>query len=465
MTNFNVTVQEPHLERLRALTLPADGREGAALLLFGSSVVERDPWTGAPSRRLISRDVVPVAPEDIVSSSGLHVTVRTSSLARVLRRARDERLEPGFVHSHPRGPATFSPQDDRDEPHMAQMARNRNGTGSLFMSLLTTNNGQLAGRVWLDGGKAQQVDLIQVVGERLRLHYPDRFEGTVPEAFHRQALAFGPALNRDLAVLRLGVVGCGATGSATAALLGRLGASRIALFDPDLVEETNLSRLHGATRRDIGRPKVDVLKEHVEGFGLGADVVTTRAWIGAAECRDALKACDVLFGCTDDNTGRLLLNRLAYFYAVPVIDTGIGIGLGEDSLLGADARVTTLIPGTRCLLCRKVIDTTLAYEEDLARSDPEEFRRRAPERYVRGGGNPNPAVVHFTTSAATMAVDELVHRLTGYRRGGASAHRVRKFHLLADKTPGSADNPNCPVCRSDEYWGRGDVQPFIDRVG
>jgi len=85
--------------------------------------------------------------------------------------------------------------------------------------------------------------------------------------------------------------------------------------------------------------------------------------------------------------------------------------------------------------------------------------------YVRGGGNPNPAVVHFTTDAATMAIDELIHRLTGYRRAGASAHRVRKFHLLEDKRPGAAAAPDCPICDSTDYWGRGDLEPFLDRVG
>lgn len=463
--SFNITLQEPHLARLRALTLPPDGREGAALLLFGSSSIGEDPWSHTPARRLISRDVIAIAPQDFVSSSARHVTVRTDSLTRVLRRACEEGLEPGYVHAHPRGPTAFSRQDDSDEPLMAQMARNRNGRATLFVSLLTTAAGEIVGRVWRDGVQPDPVDLIRVVGERLQLHYPGRFDGTVAAAFHRQVLAFGPALSRDLSTLRFGVIGAGATGSATAVLLARLGARRIALFDPDLVDETNLSRLHGSTRHDVGRPKVDVLKQHIEDFGLGTEVVTKRAWIGASECRDALKSCDVILGCTDDHAGRLLLNRLAYFYAIPLLDMGIDIGLGESTIAGADARVTTVLPGTRCLVCRKVVDATTAYEEDLARRDPEEYARRLRERYVRGGGIPNPAVVHFTTSAATMAVDELLHRLTGYRRVGASAHRVRKFHLLQDKTPGPQDNPDCPICRSDQYWGRGDVQPFLDRVG
>jgi hypothetical protein len=144
---------------------------------------------------------------------------------------------------------------------------------------------------------------------------------------------------------------------------------------------------------------------------------------------------------------------------------GIDIGLGPQGILAADARVTTVMAGARCLLCRNVVDPAEAYAEQLERSDPEEYRRRVKERYVRGGGNLNPAVVHFTTDAAAMAIDELVNKLTGYRHAGATAHRVRKFHLLADKRPGAAPNSDCPLCASEDYWGRGDVEPFLDRVG
>lgn len=56
----------------------------------------------------------------------------------------------------------------------------------------------------------------------------------------------GPALDRDMRNRRVGVVGCDGPGSAAAMLLERLGVGRAALFDRDLVETTNLNRLHGA---------------------------------------------------------------------------------------------------------------------------------------------------------------------------------------------------------------------------
>jgi hypothetical protein len=72
--------------------------------------------------------------------------------------------------------------------------------------------------------------------------------------------------------------------------------------------------------------------------------------------------------------------------------------------------------------------------------------------------------VTFTTEVACMAVDELLHRLTGYRAVGAIAHRVRKLLLGEDKRPGTF-RQGCALCVARDYWGRGDMTPFLDRVG
>lgn len=71
--------------------------------------------------------------------------------------------------------------------------------------------------------------------------------------------ALGSALDNEMRNLGVGVVGCGGTGSATAMLLGRLGVGRVALFDRDFVETTNLNRLHGATMRRAGDQLADAV--------------------------------------------------------------------------------------------------------------------------------------------------------------------------------------------------------------
>ena len=64
-------------------------------------------------------------------------------------------------------------------------------------------------------------------------------------------------------------------------LLARLGVGQLALFDEDIVEVTNLNRLHGARRADADamRPKVEVVAREISELGIGTRVVALRSWI------------------------------------------------------------------------------------------------------------------------------------------------------------------------------------------
>lgn len=470
MTVDTLTLAEEHLEQIRALVLPQTGHEGSALLLLAPVDIACDPWDSSQRRRLISKAVVEVAIEDQVSAGGSHVTTATRTFAKALRRAAEEGLVVAFVHSHPSGPLWFSDQDDEGEAELARMARNRNGEGTEVGSLLVTGAGGLLARLWRHPHGHSPISRVVVVGSRLAVHAAEGEGQVAPDAFHRQGLAFGDDLYRSISNLRIGIVGAGATGSATAMLIGRLGGRQIVAFDPDTADTSNTSRLHSASLADAEAHlrKVDGLKRMVEGFGLGASVATVPHWVGAKEARDAIKSCDLVFGCTDDHEGRLLLNRLAYVYSVIVVDMGIRIdprGPGQP-VFGAAARVTTLVPGARCLLCRGVIDPVRAREEQIERTDPEEYLRQRDQGYIVGHAVPNPAVVHLTTDAACMAVDEVVHRLTGYRAAGSVAHRVRYFHAIEDRQPGASRPGVCRVCQDNEDWAEGDtLTPFLGRLG
>jgi len=469
MTLVDLTIQERHIDALRALVLRDDGVEAAAYVLCGESRVASDPWEQRARRRLTSYEVLPIPKADKVSASDQHVTWSTRSFVQLLRRAKDEGLIAGIVHAHPCGPSWFSDQDDRNEQELARLTQNRNGHEAALLSVLMTGAGDIYARLWPNLHAPIDASQIRVVGRRLTFYGDDKAAFDM-DAFARQALAFGPAVNTKLRALRVGIVGCGGTGSATAMLLARLGVGQLVLFDDDIVEVTNLNRLHGARRADADakRPKVEVVAREIAELELGVHPVPMRGWINNPEARDALKACDIVFGCTDDHDGRLLLNRLAYFYLIPVIDMGLAIDPAPhgQSMRDLSGRVTVLTPGAPCLLCRGVVDPVTARDEDLRRRHPEEYERRKREAYVRGGGNPAPAVVTFTTATACMAVDELLQGLTGFRGPeGWIWQRTRRFDLMQDRRPGSIQNPNCPVCSDTVYWGRADIEPFLDRAG
>ena len=99
----------------------------------------------------------------------------------------------------------------------------------------------------------------------------------------------------------------------------------------------------------------------------------------------------------------------------------------------------------------------------MKRERPEQYERRKAEAYVIGAGIPNPAVVTFTTEVATMAVNEFLARIHAYRGEPAAANIVRQFHRMADFRPGAKPVAGCRMCDRDTYWGRGDMDRFLDR--
>lgn len=468
--DFDLILLEDHLSILRSQLLTAQGVEQAAHMLFGLAEIASDPWTERARIRAVSHAVVPLAPGDYESASAVHVTWETAAFLQQLRRAGADGLTLGIVHTHPHGPASFSNQDDDNERELVRTAQNRNGSGTKLVSLLLTGHGQLVARLWLGPNRPVQASKITVIGRRLQVFEPGTGSPAIAEeTLDRQARAFGPALNTLFRGMRFGVVGAGATGSATATLLARMGAGKVVVFDRDVVETSNLNRLHGARRSDADarNHKVEVLRREISGWAIGAQIVAIPKWASDADCRDALRACDVIFGCTDDHNGRSFLNRIPYFYGIPVIDMGVAIEPRETGGFSElSGRVTVLLPGAPCLHCQGVIDPVLAREEDLARRLPLEYERQKREAYVRGSGNPAPAVVTFTTATACLAVDELVQGLVDFRcTGGWAWQRTRRFDLLADRRPGAQMNVECPICVDHLYWGRGDVKPFMDRVG
>jgi len=387
----------------------------------------------------------------------------------MLKKAQRDSSVIGIAHNHPDAFPDFSNQDDANESDLARLAANRNGLGAELVSLVVTPQ-QIKGRVWVDPEHNLVFDQVRIFGTRFSLDYEGRGIDATKDAFHRQMLAFGKAFTQDLTKLRIGVIGCGGTGSATAVLLARLGVGKMLLVDKDVVEVTNLNRLHGAGLDDAlnRKPKVEVVKRTIDSIGLGAEVVGMQSWINDAACRDALKSCDVVFGCSDDNQGRLLLNRFAYYYLVPIFDMGLAISVTKTEppkVQSLDGRVTVLCPGGACLLCRGIINVRIAVSEALRRSNPKEFERQKKEAYVLGEGDPNPAVITFTTEVATMAVNEFLQRLQGFRgEEGSTAQRTRLFHRMHDFRPGEQPSPECVICGTSENFGRGDVEPFLGRV-
>ncbi|WP_367279764.1 ThiF family adenylyltransferase [Hyphomonas sp.] len=405
----------------------------------------------------------PIPTEELISASARHVSWKTEGFIRLLTDARNSGTVPAIVHTHPGGVAAFSDQDDENEAKLARTVTLKGLPG--LISLVVGGDGQIAARFWFDQSRFELIDEVSEIGARLRFRQTPGASAVTQDALDRQARLFGDDFNRILSGLRIGIVGAGATGSAVNCLLTRLGVGHLLMVDRDRLEATNLNRVHGTGRSDVGTQKVKLAERETIRAGLGVEFIGLEAWCGEPETRDALKSCDVIFGCTDDHSGRLFLNRLATYYGIPLIDVGLRMRNRGGERVDVTGRVSTLVTGHQCLLCQGVVDPKIAGEDALRQRDPEAYARLKDEAYIKGGGDPAPAVVTFTTEMACVAVNSLIDALTGYQGGqGMVARRIRRFHQNDDRVIEGATPMHCPLCGTGENRGLADQIPFLGMV-
>jgi len=301
------------------------------------------------------------------------------------------------------------------------------------------------------------------VGDRWRLSRA--FDSTQPplsKLFDRNVRALGPIIQHTLGDLKVGIVGCGGTGSVVAEQLVRLGVRRLSLIDPDDLSESNLTRVYGSTQKDVGRAKAVVLAQHLTAISADTQCDITRAMLTVENSARRLVGCDLVFGCTDDNAGRLVLSRFASYLLTPVIDIGVLITSdAEGQLSGIDGRVTTLSPGDACLVCRGRIDLARAGAELLT---PAERVRRENEGYAPALARVEPAVVAFTTMVGAMAVSELLERLVGYGPEPRPSEVLLRCHERQISTNAALPRDGHYCHPSSGKLGLGMTKPFLDQT-
>lgn len=378
-----------------------------------------------------------------------------------------------FVHTHPGAPAQPSPLDQVVDDQLAGPFRTR--TRQRWYSHLivggTPDQPEVHGTAIDDQGRTLPLRAVRVVGPRLRILVPtasaagdddagDGGGGGDPATFDRQIRAFGPAGQRLLRALHVGVVGAGGTGSAVIEDLARLGVGALTILDPKNLTAGNVTRVHGSGIDDIDRPKTEVAADHLARIGLGTQVAHLNQPVTVEEAARMLRHCDVVFGCTDDNAGRLVLSRHGYWYLAPVIDLGVIIDRNEDLVAGIYGRITTIGPAAACLLCRGRIDMTRARVEALT---PDEHSRLSAEGYIPGQGEPDPAVVAFTSLVAAHATAELLQRLFGYGPTDLPTEQILHIdrHRISLNT--AAIRPGC-YCDNNADLGAGDTSPHLDLI-
>ena len=416
--------------------------------------------------RLLGRGLHWVPDDAYLLREPTALSIASHGYVPALSIAEDDQSVPIWLHTHPGIESSPRPSkhDELVDQQLADLFRLRAGCTLYGAVIVAHENGRLsfAGHIESESSRTE-IDRLWITGKRFFFVQNWLYEKTQPsDQFDRNIRAFGGEIQRVLGELRIAVVGCGGTGSAVIEQLVRMGVRHLILLDPDTISAGNLTRVYGSCPQDVGRPKVNVSAAHVKRIAPDATVKTSQSSITLESTAKLLLDADIIFGCTDDNAGRLILSRIASYLLAPVIDCGVMLssGLGGQ-LVGIDGRVTVLAPGTACLVCRNRIDLQRAAAEMLSR---EEYRRLADEGYAPALPGVEPAVVTYTTQVGATAVSELLERLIHYGPEPTPSEVLIRAHEREISTNDLAPRERhyChPIARK---LGLGITDPFLEQT-
>lgn len=429
-------------------------------------LLARAHYSSNSDKRLLARELHWITPEAYRRRTPDEMVISAEGYVRPLGLAERDGAIALWVHTHPNGIPLPSPRDERVDDAIADVFRLRSGSPFYGTVIVSTGASSLTftGTLQEERRHPRSIDRLWLTGDRWHLiHAYDGQADTIDTSmFDRSIRAFGAAVQRTIRTLKIAVVGVGGTGSAVTEQLVRLGARDLLVVDADTLSESNLTRVYGSSPNRVGSSKIAVLSDHIRSIAPDASLTSIPGRCVQESVARALAAADVIFGCTDDNAGRLVLSRLSTYYLVPVID--VGVLLSSDStgqLTGIDGRITVMSPGNACLVCRNRIDTARAAAEMLT---PERRNRLADEGYAPALGGVEPAVVTYTTMVAAAAVNEFLERLVGYGHATRPSEVLLRIHDREVSTNIAEPQPRHYCHRDQGKWGLGDTEPFLEQL-
>jgi len=263
------------------------------------------------------------------------------------------------------------------------------------------------------------------------------------ERYSRQILfrGIGEEGQRRLGAGRVAIVGCGATGSALASLLGRAGVGTLRIIDRDYVEASNLQRQSLFEEKDAAEslPKAIAAARKIAAFNSEIVVEARVEDAVPANINALLDGMDVILDGSDNFETRYLVNDYAVKNSLPWIYA---------AAVGSYGVTLNVLPHeTACLACI-FPDTPSGMVETCETS-----------------GILNSAVNLVASIAATEAMKLLV--------GGEAVKSVRKtlwsFNVWTNEQAeiaAASPRPGCRVCGERDFVHlAGEGRPHITMCG
>ena len=250
--------------------------------------------------------------------------------------------------------------------------------------------------------------------------------------FSRTQLIYGPDAMEKLRNSRVAVFGIGGVGGYTVEALARSGVGALDLIDDDRVCLTNINRQIIATRKTVGKYKVDVAAERVGDINPQCRVRRYQTFY-LPETRDLFdfKEYDYVVDAIDTVTGKIDLILAAREAGTPIISSmGAGNKTDPTAFRVADIYETSVCPLARVMrreLKRRGVERLkVVYSREkpirpLEMPDescpencacpPEAEHRHTARRAVPGSTAFVPSVVGL------IIAGEIINDLTGFDRG------------------------------------------------
>jgi hypothetical protein len=222
-------------------------------------------------------------------------------------------------------------------------------------------------------------------------------------------------------------------------MLARLGVGHLVLIDHDVVELSNIPRIVGATRADVGLPKVRIAERVALRAQPGVRIDAIVGDVVDNETARFLVDVDVLFLATDTMQSRRVVNALIHQYLIPGFQIGAKVRVDPKTQLVDDvfavSRTLMPYPGGGCLLCNGLIPPTRLAEEALSE------RERIAQRYVEDSDVHEPSVITLNAIGAAHAANDMLMMVTslfdpdvdlGYRLLDARTRTALAVGVTAD---------------------------------
>ncbi len=164
--------------------------------------------------------------------------------------------------------------------------------------------------------------------------------------FSRTQLLYGVDAMQKLASSRVAVFGIGGVGGYVVEALARSGVGAMDLIDDDKVCLTNINRQIIATRKTVGKYKVDVAEERIHDINPDCAVMTYRTFF-LPETQDQFNfgEYDYVVDAIDTVAGKIAIIEKAKQAGVPVISSmGAGNKIDPSRFEVADIYKTSICP-------------------------------------------------------------------------------------------------------------------------